>query len=97
MIDGKKLIEEIDKEIDGVIVRDVYSRGKNAGLRKAKILTEEQPKIGEWILCSERLPENPIPDKFYGLSEIDTYPEYIVMIKGAEEPTFLKYMGDGEW
>ena len=29
--------------------------------------------------------------------EPDTYPEYIVMIAGAQEPTFLKYAGSGEW
>lgn len=56
MIDEKKLIEEIEKEIDGVIVKDTYSKGKNAGLRKARILAEEQPKIGGWIPCSEHLP-----------------------------------------
>ena len=38
----KKVIEEIEKEIDGVIVKDTYSKGKNAGLRKAKLLIEEQ-------------------------------------------------------
>lgn len=40
-IDGEKVIEEIEKEIDGVIVKDTYSKGKNAGLRKAKFLIEE--------------------------------------------------------
>lgn len=58
MIDEKKLIEEIDKEIEGVIVKDTYSRGKNTGLRKAMVLAEEQPKIGEWIPCNERLPKD---------------------------------------
>lgn len=57
MIDERKLIEEIEKEISGVIVKDTYSKGKNAGLRKARIFAEEQPKIREWIPCSERLPE----------------------------------------
>ena len=42
MISRDKLIEEIDKELSGVIVKDTYSKGKNAGLRKAKILAEEQ-------------------------------------------------------
>ena len=37
-----ELIEKIDREIDGVIVKDTYSKGKNAGLRKAKILVKEQ-------------------------------------------------------
>lgn len=41
-IDGKKAIEQIENEIDGVIVKDTYSKGKNAGLRKAKIFIEEQ-------------------------------------------------------
>lgn len=41
-IDGKKVIEQIENEIDSVIVKDTYSKGKNAGLRKAKIFIEEQ-------------------------------------------------------
>lgn len=31
----EKYEEEIFREIDGVIVKDTYSKGKNAGLRKA--------------------------------------------------------------
>lgn len=41
-IDGEKVIEKIENEINGVIVKDTYSKGKNAGLRKAKIFIEEQ-------------------------------------------------------
>lgn len=41
-IDGNKVVEQIENEIDGVIVKDTYSKGKNAGLRKAKIFIEEQ-------------------------------------------------------
>jgi len=41
-IDGKKVIEKIENEINSVIVKDTYSKGKNAGLRKAKIFIEEQ-------------------------------------------------------
>lgn len=41
-VDGKKVIEQIENEIDGVIVKDTYSKGKNAGLRKEKIFIEEQ-------------------------------------------------------
>lgn len=68
---------------------------ENTGLTPAEIFDGKM--LTGWIPCSERLPDNPIPDAFYGLSEIDTYPEYIVMISGAEEPTFLKYLGNGEW
>lgn len=33
--------DKIYKEIDSAIVKDTYSKGKNAGLRKAKIIFEE--------------------------------------------------------
>ena len=33
--------EEISKEINGVIVKDTYSKGKNAGLRKALKIYED--------------------------------------------------------
>ena len=59
---------------------------------------EWQGKLfGTWIPCSERLPEEPIPETFHGLVEMDSYPEYIVTIKGATEATVLKYAGNGEW
>lgn len=60
MISRDKLIEEIDKELSGVIVKDTYSKGKNAGLRKAKILAEEQSeaRCGGWIYCGD---ENNLP------------------------------------
>lgn len=41
---SEKYKEEIFNEIDGIIVKDTYSKGKNAGLRKAW-------KIYEDILC----------------------------------------------
>lgn len=52
-----------------------------------------QPKYGDWILCSERLQEEPKN----GLNNIDELQEYIVMIAGATVPTTLKYAGNGEW
>ncbi|MCR2050954.1 hypothetical protein NSB25_27410 [Acetatifactor muris] len=38
---SEKYKEEIFKEIDGVIVKDTYSKGKNAGLRKAWKIYED--------------------------------------------------------
>lgn len=38
---SEKYQEEISKEIDGVIVKDTYSKGKNAGLRKAWKIYED--------------------------------------------------------
>ena len=51
MIDEKKLIEEMKeyKSLQEGIVAEVIETMIEA--------VEEQPKIGEWIPCSERLPE----------------------------------------
>lgn len=46
-----------------------------------------------WIPVSERLPKEPEE----GLTDIDECDEYIVMIEGADIPTALNYVGDGEW
>ena len=46
MIDEKKLIERIKQEpTDGMFTHEIIEA------------IEEQPKIGGWIPCSERLPE----------------------------------------
>ncbi len=46
MIDEKKLIERIKQEpTDGIYTHEIIEA------------IEEQPKIGGWIPCSERLPE----------------------------------------
>ena len=46
-----------------------------------------------WIYVSEKLPEEP----GCGLEDMNEFPEYNVVIKGAETPTTLHYAGDGEW
>lgn len=46
-----------------------------------------------WILCSERLPEEP-DIQFQALN---FFPKYNVTIDGAEKSTTLHYLGDGEW
>lgn len=85
MIDEKKLIEELKEWADSVppfesdIITDVIG------------FVEEQPKIGEWTPCSERLPE--VLD---GIEDEDC-PEFNVMIKGASVPTTLTYSSDGSW
>ena len=61
MIDEKKLIEEIKSltvTITGLragkgILQEYAKHFKEAVLRSI----EEQPRLGEWILCSERMPE----------------------------------------
>lgn len=89
MISRNKLIEEIDKEIESVIVKDTYSKGKNAGLRKAKILSEEQTGVpcgGGWQPISE-----------YSRDKYDW-----VLVKyfdGEEEcvPQVAELRSDGKW
>lgn len=51
MIDEKKLIKEIEKI-------DLHGRMREyEGLRAAVDIIKNQPKVGDWIACSERLPE----------------------------------------
>lgn len=50
MIDEEKLIERIKQEpTDGMYTHEIIEA------------IEEQPKIGVWIPCSERLPEKEVP------------------------------------
>lgn len=72
MIDEKKLIEEIKKrrdyweskaaEYDEAGERYEYLMdvcdGKATELTATLSIVDEQPKVGEWIPCSERLPED---------------------------------------
>ena len=55
MIDEKKLIEDIEKEIEFAMKCNMPAMV--AGMRQIASVIEEQPKISEWIPCSERLPE----------------------------------------
>ena len=54
MIDEKKLIEDIEKEFDGVCVYDV---SPSQAVNDFVEIVDRQPKVGQWIPCSERLPE----------------------------------------
>lgn len=55
MIDEKKLIEDIEKEFDGVCVYDV---SPSQAVNDFVEIVDRQPKVGEWVAVSERLPEN---------------------------------------
>lgn len=69
MIDEKKLIEEIGEytisvygcDINDIIAFQTNNESKSAyivqGICEAIDFIEEQPKVGEWIPCSERLPD----------------------------------------
>ena len=55
MIDEKKLIEDIEKEFDGVCTYDV---SPSQVVQDFTDIVDRQPKVGVWIPVSERLPKN---------------------------------------
>lgn len=59
MIDEKKLIAEIREYIDEYKELDMQGvrNLKWCAMMEALELVESQPKVGEWIPCSERLPK----------------------------------------
>lgn len=66
--------------------------GKETDMDAAQVaVCEEDEKRNGWILCSEEMPE--VPD---GLAD-EECPEFIVMIKYAEEPTVLQLDPEGTW
>lgn len=56
MIDEKKLIKELRKYADelGTVRGEIELAN---GVLKAIPIVKNQPKVGEWIPCSKRLPE----------------------------------------
>lgn len=74
MIDEKKLIEDL------VYCKGLGRRGVEAVLETIN----KQPKVGEWIPCSERLPEKPMfADQ-----------GYIVQQKHVTDPFCLYWNGE---
>lgn len=61
MIDEKKLIEQLKGYKSEWKLAEPFHEGIASGLQIAIEATEKQPKVGEWIPCSERLPEENIP------------------------------------
>ena len=54
MIDEKNLIEDIEKEFDGVCTYDV---SPSRAVQDFTDIVDRQPKVGVWIPVSKRLPE----------------------------------------
>lgn len=103
MIDEKKLISYLN---DWMFQESFLRYMKNPADTIAECIkaVEEQPKIGEWNLCSDgnNLPKEPeaLPteDDFIERMILDgEFEEYIVMIYGAEKATTLYYIGNGDW
>ena len=105
----EKIKEKIWEEIENVIVKDTYTRGKNAGLRKAEIFIDEvaEEYNNGWIPCSERMPEensNVIACFAHGLvTELTFYDglfhgiyEYTTSVIIAWQPLPAPYQPKGE-
>lgn len=85
MIDEKKLIEERPEYLNpNRLGHEEYNKGWNACNDMWFKLIKAQPKVGEWIPCSERLPEED--------------GEYLVWVRyeGREFTTTEEYE-DGMW
>lgn len=88
MIDEKKLIEDIEKEIEFAMKCNMPDMV--AGMRRIASIIENQPKIGEWIPVSERLP-NDRDNRFY-MCTVENHEE--------DPPMFCQYeeqYGFGFW
>lgn len=69
-----------------------YNKGWNDALKKIEELVASYNVSNMWIPTSMKLP--PEPDEEIDMCDL---PEYIVMIKGAELPTSLTYVGKNTW
>lgn len=93
MIDENKLIEDIMWKVKEQVFKSEEVGYNRPFCDKANVIEciSNQPKIGEWIPCSERMPE--VPEGI----EYDDCPEFNVTIKGAKEATTLRCNSEGTW
>jgi hypothetical protein len=99
MIDEKKLIERLwglygSRYNLSMVFEYEDTMLANRILGEVQQLIEAQPKVGEWIPVSERLPEE--EEAYSYTEENDTFEpnEFIVMIEGAELPTVAFFDGE---
>ena len=95
MIDEKKLMKVIEVMVkplttpDGCGRFDSEIQAYNEGLIDAMEKVNEQPKVGEWIPCSERLP---VPNEFDETGHF--FKAYLVQ---AKNKTMYTALWDGKW
>lgn len=90
MIDEKKLIEDLKKNNFDVLMSDAECFGLEKCTENIIELINEQPKICEWIPCSERLPDDR-DNRFY-MCAVENHEE--------DPPMFCQYeeeYGFGFW
>ena len=101
MIDEKKLIEDFKNTFSDSVLNQTFGFGKYTFLEAIEEMINRQPQIvtdtnvgSKWIPCSERLPNR--NEVWIGTDITDAEPrEFIVMVKGAYEPTTGYYTVDG--
>lgn len=90
-----KSIPQEDCDDGHCVIRDICSNWKEVHEWEEvlnALVTDEEPKYGEWIPCSERLPEekeDPITMDYY------EYPVTVVC-KGTRTVKYYKF-GEGHW
>ena len=97
MIDEKKLIEERPEWLNpNCVGKEEYNKGWNACNKYWCNTIKRQPKVGEWILCSERLPEDLVA---VNVTWINRCPEnYYMQIKDKPfTDTAVLYQGKWYW
>ena len=91
MIDEKKLIEERPEWLNpNCVGKEEYNKGWNDCNKYWCNTIERQPKVGEWIPCSERLPDDR-DNRFY-MCTVENHEE--------DPPMFCQYeeeYGFGFW
>ena len=90
MIDEKKLIKDLEETVRVSVKSGDCTARKLLGL--FMVVITNQPKVGEWVPCGERLPEeriNQITNDFY------EYP-VTVALSGSLDVRYYKF-GDGHW
>lgn len=92
MIDEKKLVQELGQHLARWGYAEPYSTGIRAGIRMAMDAVKEQPILGGWIPCSERLPD----ESGYYLTTIQDG-EVCYVSKNWFAHTGDYYLGKSEW
>lgn len=94
MIDEKKLIEERPEWLNPDCAgNEEYNKGWNACNKYWRNTIKRQPKVGEWIPCSERLPEK---TGYYLVQlsrklPIEDYADRVVALYNGEDKEFMTY------
>lgn len=94
MIDEKKLIEERPEWLNPDCAgNEEYNKGWNACNKYWCNTIKRQPKVGEWIPCSERFPEK----TGYYLVQLsrklpnEDYADRVVVLYNGEDKEFMAY------